>query len=171
MTASLCCSNKPTTKPHGFPCTTCSGQCGSSKPPSQAPSLPARETSFHLTGLAPYHSESTSPLCVRTGQMKKCLRFQYMTQRHCDNQGSLSKRISTCFLNQETDYRLIQLHLQLPKKVQKISAHALSVSAETKKLERHCLRESQWLLPDEEENELAVQPTLPRDVPEAGSCV
>ena len=46
-------TNSPATKAHAFPGTTCPGQCGSSKPPSQVPNLPGREKSFHLAGLSP----------------------------------------------------------------------------------------------------------------------
>ena len=51
--------------------------------------------------------------CVRTAQMTKCLRLQSTTQRRCPIPGFLGKRVSTCLLNQETDYHLIQLHLLL----------------------------------------------------------
>ena len=81
---------------------------------------------FSPDGPAPQHSEQGFPRCVRTAQKKKCLRFLTMPQRRRLSQGFLDNRISTCLLNQETDYHLIQLHLLPP------SAHALSVSAETK---------------------------------------
>ena len=46
-----------------------------------------REIFFHLTGLAPQHSEQDFPRCVRTAQMKKCPRFLSMTQRRRPSQG------------------------------------------------------------------------------------
>ena len=51
-----------------------------------------------------------------------------------------------------------------------ISAHALSVSAETKGVGRHVVRSHHRLLLDEEEKELAMRPVLPWDVPTGGRC-
>ena len=94
-------SGNPATRPHACPGTKISRAMWQLKATLPSSNLPGRDKSFHLTSFAPKHSEQGFPHCARTAQMKKCLHFQSMTQRHCPSQGSLGNRISTCLQSQE----------------------------------------------------------------------
>ena len=75
-----------------------------------------------------------------------------------------STSLSQFGLGHETDFRLIQLHLLLPKGANQSPARFERFRRD-KGLERHRLRESHRLLPDKEEEKLAVWPIFHRDIP------
>ena len=102
----------PLPRPDSVPGTTYPGRCGSSRPPSQVPNIPGKGTPFRLTNFARKHSTQGFPHCARENRTKKGLHFRTTIRPRCPNPGILGNRISTCLLNQETDYHLIQLHLR-----------------------------------------------------------
>ena len=74
-----------------------------------------------------------------------------------DSPSLSGNRISTCLLNQETGYRLIQLHLLSTNQRARFERFRRD-----RGLERHCL------LPDEQQEKLAEWPIFHRDMSMAG---
>ena len=102
------------------------GRCGSSKPPSHVHNLPGREKSFHLTGL-PHNIRSKAFHIVFALLRRRCLRFPSMTQRCHPSQAfriTVSPHVSQI-------RRLTTTSYSAASRCKPISAHALSVSAET----------------------------------------
>ena len=118
-------SGDPATRPRAFPGTTHQGQRGSSRPPSQVPSLPRKGTPFRLAKKARQNARQGFTHCARESRTKKDLHFRTTVRRRCPKSGFLGKRVSTCLLNQEPSDAI---------RCKPIKAQALSVSARTKGL-------------------------------------
>ena len=79
--------------------------------PSQVPSPPRKGTPFRMTHLARKYAKHGCPHCARENRTKKGLHIRTTIRRHYPNPGFLGNRIAPpCVLNQETDYRLLQMH-------------------------------------------------------------
>ena len=110
VTPGLFGSGNPATRPHAFPGTTDPGQRGTSRPPSQVSQSPRKRKTFSPDQFLPNNTQRQAK--KRT---KKSLHFRTTIRRRYPNMGILGNLISTCLPSQETDYRLIRLHLLLPK--------------------------------------------------------
>ena len=125
--ASPVLERQPAATLHAFLGTTCQEPSGSPQLPSQALNPTGKKKSFRLTNCAQQHSEQGFQRCVRTAEMKKCLRFQSMTQRSCPSQGFSGIHTAMLHLKPENGFHLTARHSLLPSGADQ-SMHMLSVS-------------------------------------------